>query len=360
MDELRQWLTLLQVPRLGPATWQKISSRFTPAQLLSLSATALVDIGFSDAQINALHHPDERFIERCLAWCGPQRHIIPLDSAAYPELLRNIADPPLVLFVEGNPQQLSAPQIAMVGSRNASPAGKRHAIGFARELVDAGVIVTSGLAIGIDGYAHQGALQAGATVAVIGAGLECVYPKRHHGLARQIIHSNGCLVSELPPWFEAKAFQFPRRNRIISGLSVGVLVVEASLQSGSLITARLAAEQGRDVYAIPGAIGNPGIAGCHKLIKEGAKLVESVDDIRAEWPQFFSHAVEQQKQQTNNLSQSLPFSDLLDNVGDESTSVDQLAVTTGLSVETVLTQLLELELSGLIAAVPGGYIRMRG
>ena len=359
MDELRNWLTLLQVPRLGPATFQKIIHHISVSELFRLNQQQLSTAGFSEKQIEALHNPDTGFINRCLEWQHDDRYIITLNDSAYPESLRQIADPPPLLFVEGDRKILCEPQVAVVGSRNASPAGKRHAIGLAQQLAESGVTVTSGLAIGIDGYAHQGALRGGKTVAVIGAGLDKVYPARHKTLARQIITSGGCLVSELPPWYGAKGFQFPRRNRIISGLSFGVLVVEAGLQSGSLITARLAAEQGRDVYAMPGAVGNPGVAGCHKLIKEGAKLVESVDDIIQEWPQFFLQAVETQKQ-CNISSQSLPFSDLLDNVGDETTSVDQLATITGLPVETVLTQLLELELSGVVAAVPGGYIRMRG
>ena len=361
MDELQQWLTLLQVPRLGPASWQKIQAKISLSELFQLSAAELNGAGFSANQITALQQPDQHFIANCLAWCSEQRHILPLNHPLYPEPLRQIADPPLLLFVEGEPERLSRPQLAMVGSRHASPAGKRHASSFARQLTDVGITVTSGLALGIDGYAHQGALQSGTTIAVIGAGLAQVYPKRHLNLAQQIVDSGGCLVSELPPWFAAKAFHFPRRNRIISGLSMGVLVVEAGLQSGSLITARLAAEQGRDVYAIPGAVGNPSVAGCHKLIKEGAKLVETVDDILCEWPQFMPQAVtDGQPKAQINQQQSLPFQSLLDNVGDECTSVDQLAATVGLPVEAVLTQLLELEISGLIAAVPGGYIRIRG
>jgi len=359
MDELHAWLTLLQVPRLGPATFQKICKHISVQELVSLSSEQLATAGFSPPQIKALRQPDDNFIDCCLTWCSDSNQIIPLNHPDYPEALRHIADPPLVLFVTGAFPLLAKPQVAIVGSRNASPAGKRHAIGFARQLAERGVTVTSGLALGIDGYAHQGALQGGKTIAVIGAGLGQLYPRRHVGLSQQIVERGGCLVSELPPWFPAKAFQFPRRNRIISGLAFGVLVVEASLRSGSLITARLAAEQGRDVYAIPGAIGNPGVAGCHKLIQDGAKLVQSVDDIVNEWPDFFSRELKQQNQ-TDNAGQSLPNRQLLDNVGDESTSVDQLAVMIGLPVETVLTQLLELELSGEIAAVPGGYIRIRG
>lgn len=202
------------------------------------------------------------------------------DDPGYPALLAEVADAPPLLYVEGAPETLERPQLAMVGSRRASPAGLGTAWSFARSLAQGGFAITSGLALGIDGAAHEGALEVGgATVAVLGTGLRRLYPRRHEALARRIVEGGGALVSELPLDSPPLPANFPRRNRIISGLSLGVLVVEASPASGSLITARLAAEQGREVYAIPGSIHHPGARGCHQLIRDGALLVESVGHV---------------------------------------------------------------------------------
>ena len=214
---------------------------------------------------------------QCRPGAGPGRHVICWDDPAYPALLAELPDAPPLLFVAGDPTLLERPQLAVVGSRRASRNGLDNARAFSRSLAGAGFVITSGLALGIDGAAHQGALDAnGKTVAVLGTGIERLYPQRHLSLAKQIVEHGGALVSELPLDCPPQASNFPRRNRIISGLSLGVLVVEASPSSGSLITARLAAEQGREVYAIPGSIHHPGARGCHQLIRQGAALVESV------------------------------------------------------------------------------------
>lgn len=359
MDEQERWLNLLQVPKLGPVQIKKLLQSNQIEQLLSQNPTQLQSLPLTDAQRHALLYPDSNYLHKIEAW---QQHsggqVIHLTAANYPELLREIDDPPPVLFVLGDVAKLSEPQLAMVGSRHASPTGRAIAKQLAREVAAAGYGVTSGLALGIDGCAHQGAVETGLTIAVLGSGLDCIYPKRHNALAQTILEAGGLLVSELPPWVKPQGFQFPRRNRIISGLSEGVLVVEASIKSGSLITARLAAEQGREVFAVPGAIGNPEAKGCHLLIKEGAALVESLEDIfllgDLKIPPPAPHTA------LVNAEQSLPKQILLDTVRDNATSVDELIQQTGLAVEVVLSELLELEVQGAIASVPGGYIRLRG
>jgi DNA processing protein len=289
----------------------------------------------------------------------PNNSLITLADPNYPALLKEIADPPPMLFVRGNPELLSLPQIAIVGSRNPSTLGIETATAFALTLSQHGFVITSGLALGIDAASHQGALNAkGYTIAVAGTGLDRVYPARHLDLATQIVNT-GAMVSEFPPGTLAKANHFPRRNRIISGMSQGLLVVEAAKESGSLITARMAIEQNREVFAIPGSIHNPLARGCNALIREGAKLVETTQDILEEFSQYF-------QQDKNNSAISLQTTldleqqTLLNRVMFSPTSIDALVKETGLSVESIASMLLILELEGFVEANAGGcYTRLK-
>jgi len=280
LDELRAWLVALRTPGLGPGGLRE-----------RLDATG-GDIGVALAQLRRhaaplgelaeawLARPDEVQLAADLAWLAePGHRLLRCTEADFPPQLENIPQPPAVLFVVGDASLLLYPQVAIVGARGASAAGLAHARAFARALADAGFAITSGMADGIDGAAHTAALDAGAkTLAVIGTGADRVYPRKHHALARRIA-AHGVLVSEFPPGTPARPDHFPRRNRIISGLALGTLVIEAGLRSGSLITARLAAEQGREVFALPGSIHNPLARGCHRLIRDGARLVETAAEI---------------------------------------------------------------------------------
>ncbi|MBW8192780.1 DNA-processing protein DprA [Neiella marina] len=359
MDEQHQWLNLLTVPRCGAMTIAKWYQQNLMDEVFSQNPKTLQKLRLRPEQQQALLHPNQDFIRRVDQWCAHSGgQIIHRASPDYPELLACIDDPPPVLFCLGDRARLYDPQLAMVGSRHASPAGRALARQFAKEVTTAGYLVSSGLALGIDACAHEGALQVGTTLAVLGSGLAQVYPKRHQGLAQAIIDSGGLLLSEQPPWVKPQAFLFPRRNRILSGLAEGVLVVEASERSGSLITARLAAEQGREVFALPGAVGNPNAKGCHQLIKDGATLVDQVEDIFS--TQCLKAASVPPNSSEQAYQQTLPNSVLLDNVRDSATSVDELVQQTGLAVDVVLSELLTLELEGRVAAVPGGFIRLRG
>lgn len=283
-------------------------------------------------------------------------------EADYPERLLTIDDAPLLLMVAGNPEAVRQPQIAMVGSRQFSPYGEHWASYFATGLVHCGFTITSGLAMGIDSICHRAALAAeGGTVAVLGSGLANVYPRQHRRLAERIIEGGGALVSEYLVTDLPMPDHFPRRNRIISGLSLGVVVIEASLRSGTLITARYALEQGREIFALPGALGNPMSEGTHWLIQQGAYLVTGPKEI-AEQLGSGLHWLSLSENTTICASEAeveLPFADVLANVGDEVTPVDVVAERAGQPVPEVVTQLLELELAGWIAVVPGGYVRLR-
>lgn len=299
----------------------------------------------------------------------PGHHLLTPDDARYPPRLRQIERVPPALYVLGDPEVLSLPQFAIVGSRNPSPAGQDNAKAFAASLARAGLVITSGLALGIDAAAHQGALAAnGLTVAVCGTGLDRVYPARHRELARAIVQQGGALVSEFAPGMPAMAANFPRRNRLISGLSLGVLVVEAALQSGSLITARLAGTQGREVFAIPGSIHNPLARGSHRLLREGAKLVESAQDILEELGPMLAQPVpgpardpvEQVAEPPGSMDSADPeYHGLIEAMGREPARVDQLVLRTGLSAEAIASMLLILELRGEVSQLPGGAFLRR-
>jgi DNA processing protein len=327
----------------------------------SSSRTELEGLGLGESTIRALLNPDPEGLARDEAWLArPDRQIVAWGSSNYPPLLASIPDAPLVLFVEGNTDALLLPQLAIVGSRNPTAIGRDTAAQFADEIVRLGLAITSGLATGIDGASHRGALRAGGTtLAVLGCGLDVIYPREHASLAHQVAAS-GALVSDLPTGTPPLKQHFPRRNRIISGLSVGTLVVEAALRSGSLITARLAAEQGREVFAIPGSIHNPLSRGCHRLIRQGAKLVETADDIIAELGPLlasFGTASDAEAPETQGVSGRALDKDyeiLLDALGFEPATVDTLVARTGFTADLVASMLLILELEGRVAQQHGG------
>ena len=312
--------------------------------------------------LKALREPDTQEIEREIRSLErPDYHLVPLDSPQYPAILKQTAAPPC-LFVRGDPEVLGSCQVAIVGSRKPTMDGRRDARYFAGELARQGITVTSGLARGIDTEAHRGALgQQGRTVAVLGSGLDCVYPESNAGLAEKISES-GALVSEFPLSWRPLPHNFPRRNRVISGLSEAVLVVEAARRSGSLSTARHALEQNREVFAVPGSIRNPMKQGCHGLLREGAGLAERVEDIAGAIGQFRNlediSPVETPARagKLNTLDEREKV--LLDNIGYEPTGLDEIVDITGLGIEDIMGKLLNLELEGLITAVaPGLYMR---
>ena len=356
--ELEARLRLHLLPELGPRRLHKLLSAFPDASsALSAPVTAWRALGLPASCAEPRRSPAIR--ERAaaaLSWLEqPSHQLLMWDDPGYPALLAELPDAPPLLFIHGDSSLLERPQLAMVGSRRASRPGLDNATAFARSLAGGGFVITSGLALGIDGAAHQGALDVGGrTIAVLGTGLQQLYPRRHIGLAARIVEGGGALVSELPLDCAPHASNFPRRNRIISGLSLGVLVVEASPSSGSLITARLAAEQGREVYAIPGSIHHPGARGCHQLIRQGAALVESVDDILQALRGW---------QQTTAAGQSQPerpAHPLLDQLIAGSMTSETLAGAVAQPLAQVLAELTELEIEGLVACENGLWVARTG
>jgi DNA processing protein len=360
--DLRFPLALLRAPGVGPRTFEALVGRFgSAAQVFAAPVEALGGLGLGRDALAWLRKPDWERVEADLRWLeGPGCHCLGLDDPAYPASLREIADPPPLLFVRGAAEALGGRQLAVVGSRNPSPMGVRFARDFARDLTQAGFAVTSGLALGVDAAAHRGALEAGGlTFAVAGTGLDQVYPRSHQSLAESILAQGGALVSEFPIGTPPQAGNFPRRNRIISGLALGVLVVEAALKSGSLITARLAAEQGREVFALPGSINDPLARGCNHLIKQGAKLVEAVDDILEEFSVARLSAAPPARQREEGGDLDAESRRLLKYIAYAPTSVDTLVAATGNAPEAIASLLLALELQGHIVSADGGYSRMR-
>ncbi len=377
MTQQEVWLRLSEVRGLGVERlcWlvEELSRHTRHTSRL------LTNLGLNEAQITTYFHPRSIDIEASLRWMEEEgNHLIPLNSENYPLLLKQIASPPRLLYVKGTPELLNSPQMAMVGSRHCSHYGEHWAQYFAAGLVNCGFTITSGLALGIDGICHRAALEAkGKTVAVLGSGLKKIHPRCHLALAERIVKQGGTLVSEFPLMTPPMPHNFPRRNRIISGMSVGVLIVEASLRSGSLITARCALEQGREVFALPGSVDSPNSEGAHWLIKQGAYLVTDPVDIAehigsgltwlsAEKSSFFTDSASLREKiaaEVNICAEvaelELPFVDVLANVGYEVTPVDVVAERAGQPVPVVVGKLLELELAGWIAAVSGGYVRIR-
>jgi len=349
--ESEPWLRLTLVPGLGNAALRKLLREFgSPDRVLAARHAELQRLVAADiaAQIAAGGNADGT--QQALEWLADAANtIVTLADADYPQLLLQTADPPPLLYVKGRRELLNRPALAVVGSRNATPQGLANAEDFARALSDAGVTIVSGLALGIDAAAHRGGLAGMASsLAVVGTGLDVVYPARNRALAHQLATS-GALVSEFALGTPALGANFPRRNRVISGLSRGCLVVEAALQSGSLITARLANEQGRDVFALPGSIHSPLAKGCHALIKQGAKLVDSADDILEE---LHLAAVPSATHDVPELDPGAAR--LLAQLGFEPTDLDTLCERCDMGADAVSALLLKLELQGLIAALPGG------
>jgi DNA processing protein len=368
-DNSHFWLALLRTPGIGSRGLLKLLAQVdSPAALFDASRQQLKDLALSANSIDYLQQPDWQSVEKDLAWlAGADNHLITIHDQAYPRLLADIADPPLLLFGHGDPDFLLQPQLAIVGSRNPSRDGVELATDFANWLGNCGLTICSGLAAGIDAAAHRGALGSTAgTVAVTGTGLDRVYPAHHRELAHQIAE-NGVLVSEFPPGTPPIPANFPRRNRIISGLSLGTLVIEAALRSGSLITARQALEQGREVFAIPGSVHNPLTHGCHALIRDGAKLVEKGEHVLEELADQLPSSDSLFQPPPTDTSKALAppklsseYSDLLDCMGYDTVSVDQLVQRSGLTPEQVSSMLLVLELEDSVHSSAGGrYTRAR-
>ncbi|MDH5274126.1 MAG: DNA-processing protein DprA [Gammaproteobacteria bacterium] len=369
MDDPKRWLALAHAPGLHTGQLQDwLAQGASPIDLTRETRRALASIGLGQATIQALLQPDGAAIEDDCGWlrAAPNRWLVTWGSAEYPPLLAQIPDAPLVLYVEGDPMALCLPQLAIVGSRNPTAPGRDTATQFALHLARAGLVITSGLALGIDAAAHRGALNAGArTVAVVGRGLDAIYPRENEALAREIVGQQGALVTDLAVGTPPLKHNFPRRNRILSGLAVGTLVVEAALRSGSLITARLAGDQGREVFAIPGSIHNPMVRGCHRLLRQGARLVESVEDIFAELEAILGEIkrITQEKPPAKADLRTPPldkeYEILLDALGFEPAGLDNLVVRTGLKAGAVASMLLILELDGRVQQQPGGRFSRR-
>lgn len=364
-DTLTDWLILHHAAGLGSVTLQRLLAAYAgPAEILRAPAERLRANGLSQPAISALRDPDREAIDRDLEWLEqPGNRIITCREPAYPPLLAQIPDPPGLLYVHGDSKVLKDLQLAMVGSRNPTPSGQRTAREFAEHLAYAGLVITSGLALGIDAASHNGALQAARpTIAVMGTGLDRIYPASHRELAHRIA-ARGALVSEFPPGTKPRPENFPRRNRIISGLSLGTLVVEATTRSGSLISARCAGEQGREVFAIPGSIHNPLARGCHALIRQGAKLVETAQDVIDELGALAGALAETREPHPDNESAWEPdseYNQLLESIDFDPVSVDTLVNRCGLTPAQVSSMLLQLEMNGLIEASPGGlYNRLK-
>jgi DNA processing protein len=354
---LASWLQLTLTPGFGAATIRRLLAQFgLPENVLAARRAELAKFAGAQAVQELDSEPVARAVERALAWLAqPGRAVVTLADAAYPRLLLEIADPPPLLYCHGRTELLDRPALAVVGSRNASAQGASNAERFARAFSAAGLTIVSGLAQGIDAAAHRGGLAADAsTIAVLGTGVDNPYPPANGALAAQIAE-RGLLVSEFALGTKALAHNFPRRNRLISGLAQGCLVIEAALQSGSLITARSAAEQGREVFAVPGSIHSPLSKGCHALIKSGAKLAESAEDVLSELAAFrrTGFASTQSRPDRSDASATAD-GPLLECMGFDPVDVDSLCARAGLPAERVSAELLRLELAGRIAVLPGG------
>lgn len=374
-QDLAHWLSLALLPQCGPARLKTLHQVLgSPSEILARSEAQLADAGLTQGFINDLqpflaNKPSDavkRQQEECLAWAKQQdRYILTYDSEHYPALLYETADPPPLLFVWGDPLTLSLPQIAIVGSRSPTPDGRRNARDFASQLAAVGYAITSGLALGIDAESHRGTLDKKCTtVAVLGTGLDRIYPHQNKKLALAIT-AIGALVSEFLPRTGPEVWNFPRRNRIISGLAHGVLVVEAARQSGSLITARTAAEQGREVFVLPGSIHNPMAKGCHHLIRQGAKLVDCVEDILEEFPALVAwenHRIGKPSASIGAAngaavsSLSTVAEKLLPFIAYDPVSADVLMLRSGEELPAIQAALVELEMNKKITANPGGYV----
>ncbi|HYJ40371.1 MAG TPA: DNA-processing protein DprA [Steroidobacteraceae bacterium] len=366
---LRRVAIVARAPSLNAAQLAQLAAVEPDLAMLEWrDLRAFAQLGLTTHTAAWLATPDEALIDSDLRWLESSgTGLLPATSADYPSLLRESPDAPAVLFVRGDVRILGDPQLAMVGSRNPTAGGRATAREFASFFARAGLTVTSGLALGIDAACHEGALAAGGpTVAVLGCGLDQIYPRNHEDLAERIAAS-GALISEFPPGTEPMPACFPQRNRIIAGLSHGTLVIEAAQRSGSLITARLAGVAGREVFAIPGSIHNPLARGCHELIRQGAKLVERPEDVLCELKiSLAAQLVASAPDEPSLPVEGVPTLDkeykiLLDALAFEPASVDSLIERTGMNSESIASMLLILELDGHVAPHPGGrYSRMAG
>lgn len=356
MNNLAYYLAFNRMEKVGPRTVAKLKIRWPDLRpLFEHSVNELIQEGLSSSLAQTIAEFDLNLVQEDLKWLAQaeDHHILTWDSAEYPAILKEITDPPIVLYAKGQLACLNAPKLAIVGSRNPTVTGSENARQFAKAIASHGVAIVSGLALGIDAQAHQGCLESsGQTIAVMGTGIDRIYPQRHSVLAQKIT-KNGLLMSEFPLRSPPIAGHFPRRNRIISGLSLCILVVESAIKSGSLITARMALEQNRDVLAIPGSIHNPLARGCHYLLQQGAKLVTSVADVLEEL-QIDS---EQQTADKAILPLASENKNLVKFIGFEMTTVDQIILRSGCTIEQVTCELAELELNGAVVSVPGGYMR---
>ena len=349
---LASWLQLALTPGLGPATLQRMLRQFgLPQAVLARKRAELGALATRGVLAALDSQAVAEAVAQALAWAAQPGHsVITLADDAYPKLLLEIADPPAVLYARGRAELLSEAALAIVGSRNATQQGEANAEAFARALSNAGLTIVSGLALGIDAAAHRGGLAgASSTIAVLGTGIDIVYPSRNAALAAEIAE-RGLLISEFPLGSAPAAQTFPRRNRLISGLARGCLVVEAALASGSLITARAAAEQSREVFAIPGSIHSPLAKGGHQLLKSGAKLGESAEDVLAEHSGFRASG----EASTTRAAAEIQDAGLLRHMGHDPVDVDSLCTRACMSAEQVSSELLRLELAGRVAALPGG------
>ncbi len=351
------WLALDLIPGLGGVPLRALLAAFeSPRHVLDQPVRALSKVVPPELARAIAAGPDAARLAAGLRWLeSAENHLVTLADADYPATLLQIADPPPLLYVKGRRELPGRPALAVVGSRNATPQGLANAEAFSKALSDAGLAIVSGMALGVDTAAHRGGLAgAASSIAVVGTGLDLVYPPRNKALALELA-GHGALVSEFPLGMPALPANFPRRNRIISGLARGCLVVEAALASGSLITARLAAEQGREVFAIPGSIHSPFSKGCHRLIKQGAKLVESAQDVIEELGFTGSPPSSVASPKAERSADAL-----LDQLGFDPVGFDTLLERTGLATETLVARLVEWELAGVVASLPGGkYQRLR-
>ncbi len=368
-DKITNWLYLRHTPGIGDRTFHLLLDTFATADAAyNASHKQLSGLGLKSKVINALLSNDKPDISADLLWNQePDHHIITLHDERYPPQLKELTDAPPVLYIRGDPDYLLQPQLAIVGARNPTAVGRKAALEFAKHLSDAGITITSGLAIGIDGASHEGALQGLAgTIAVVAHGLDIVYPAQHQKLAQQITQQ-GAVISEMPIGIQPARGLFPRRNRLISALSLGTLVVEAAQKSGSLITARCAMEQNREVFAIPGSIHNPMAKGCHQLIRQGAKLVETASDILEELcfnvkvaPGYLQKSDKNIQEKPKDSTQALDpdHQKLLKCLAYEPTSIDELVNSSHFTAAEVASMLLIMELEGIIACQDGRYTRL--
>lgn len=352
---LAAWLQVTLTPGISSSALRALLKQYGLPEAILRQSRSTLSAHLADAALASLHAEETRVrVEAALAWAEHDGHaILTLADDHYPKGLLECGDPPALLYARGRIDLLGAPSLAVVGSRSATPQGRRDAEQFSAAFSQAGITIVSGLALGIDAAAHRGGLNGkGSTIAVLGTGVDVVYPRSNAALASEIAEK-GLLLSEFPLGTPALAHHFPRRNRVISGLSKGCLVIEAAVASGSLITARMAAEQGRDVFAIPGSIHSPVSRGCHALIKSGAKLVESAEDVLCE--------LSLAPRTTNATRPPAPRDPLLECMGPDPIDIDSLSLRAGRGTQDVASDLLKLELAGVVAALPGGlYQRLNG